>query len=232
MNNQCLIKIGDRKYISDNPYIAVSDELIKWCKNKSIYDDVIVRLNIGGQYKNVYAQYIHEDDCFEFLQVWWGGESEVEIFDCCALQGNLYQTINLSFNEVDKRRKEIERRLRNVTYGMVYTANKESIFTDILDADLTVGDCVEFSGEISENGIHNAILLEKYEAFRGRFLKFVSYSDDTFLAPLYKQYRTYVYKSETEIILHEDVEHKVSGRIIEIHLSEDDKGRIFVRKLK
>ena len=71
MNDQCLIKIGDRTYISDDPYIAVSDELIKWCKNKNIYDDVILRLKI---------------DWFEFLQVWWGGESEVEIVSCCILQ--------------------------------------------------------------------------------------------------------------------------------------------------
>lgn len=96
MNNQCLIKIGDRKYISDNPYIAVADELIKWCKNKNIYDDVIVRLNIGGQYKNVYAQYIPEDNWFEFLQVWWGGESEVEIVACRAM--NLIKVMYLYEN--------------------------------------------------------------------------------------------------------------------------------------
>lgn len=86
MDNQCLIKIDGRKYISDNPYIAVSGELIKWCKVNKHYDDVIVRLKIGDKYKNVYAQYIPEEGQFTFIHIWRSGEPEVEIIGCYSLQ--------------------------------------------------------------------------------------------------------------------------------------------------
>lgn len=230
MNNQCLIKIGDRKYISDNPYIAVSDELIKWCKNKNIYDDVIVRLKIGDKYKNIYAQYIPEDNCFEFLQVWWGGESEVEIVGCRTLQESISQTIFLPLDETDKRRKEIERLFDDHLCDFLYTDNKELIFTDIINADLTVGDCVEFSGEISENGIHNAILLEEYEDMTGTVFKFVTSSDRPCILPARNCYK--INEGKAEYIITGDVDHMTYGQIIEIHLNDINKGHIFIRKLK